>query len=53
MKCSPESGQAGVEVTPEMIEVRVSVYVGFMTGAVEHSGLLTEADLVSVIYQSM
>ena len=50
-------GQAGasdeIEITPDMIEAGVSVYVGFMTGAVAQSDLLTEADLVSAIYQSM
>ncbi len=42
-----------IEVTPEMIEAGVSVYIGFTTGAVTQSDLLTEADLVSAIYRSM
>ncbi len=49
------SRQAGaeIEVTPEMIEAGVVVYVGFMTGAVKQSDLLTEGALVSEIYRSM
>ena len=50
---SSENGQAGVEVTPEMIEAGAAVYIGFMTGAVEQSDLLTEGALVSEIYRSM
>ena len=42
-----------VEITPAMVEAGVVVYVGFMTGAAEQSGLLTEGALVSEIYRSM
>lgn len=42
-----------IEITPEMIEAGVVVYVGFMTGAVKQSDLLTEGALVSEIYRSM
>ena len=47
--------QAGaeIEITPEMVEAGVAVYVGFMTGSVEQSDILIEGDLVSAIYRSL
>ena len=42
-----------VDITPAMVDAGVVVYVGFMTGAVGQSDLLTEGALVSEIYRSM